>query len=82
MFDSYTESLSDGVWTLVGLDTFENEWYPLDGDFTSEAEARLAAATRLDYLDVTQPVESSGGQSGIQDQVWVVRPDSSKFRVW
>ena len=71
-----------GVWTLAGLDAFEHAWYPLAGEFLSEGEARAAALARLEELERLQPSASSGGQSGIQDQVWVVRPDGSYFRVW
>lgn len=70
------------VWTLVGWDTFASEGYPLseNAEHSSETAAREAARARLRDLEITQPSAQSGGQTGIQDQVWIVRPDGSKYR--
>ena len=55
----------------------------LDDLYETEDEAVAAARARLVELEREQPSVSSGGQGfgGIQDQVYVVRPDGSTFRV-
>jgi len=71
------------TWKLHGYDTFSNEWYgPLD-EFKTEEKALAAAFKRLDKLEKTQPSASSGGQApnGIQDHVFIERPDGTKYRV-
>lgn len=69
-------------WKLLGYDTFSSEWYILPGSFASEKDAQTAADRRLDDLERTQPSASSGGQGslGIQDRVFIQRPDGSKYR--
>ena len=69
-------------WTLEGYDTFSGEPYDLPGEFNTEAEAQVAAQKRLVELEETQPSAESGGQSshGIQDRVFIVRPDGTKYR--
>ncbi|MBI4021587.1 MAG: hypothetical protein HY369_05070 [Candidatus Aenigmarchaeota archaeon] len=69
-------------WTLEGYDTFSSEWYMLPGEYATEEAARAAATARLLELEETQPTRTSGGQAetGIQDRVYVVRPDGSKYR--
>jgi len=69
------------TWTLRGYDTFAGEWYPLAGIFLSERAAVRAARKRLQELERQQPSSTSGGQDGIQDQVYIVRPDRTMFRV-
>ncbi len=68
-------------WRLLGYDTFSSEEYPLEGEYDTETDAIAAARARLAELEETQPSESSGGQDGIQDRVFVIRPDGSCFRV-
>ncbi len=68
------------LWKLEGYDTFEGESYPLDGTYGTETAAVQAAKDRLAYLERTQPSASSGGQGGLQDRVFVVRPDGSTAR--
>lgn len=70
-------------WSLEGYDTFEggpDAYYPLEGEFDDEQAVQAAARDRLAELEKTQPSSDSGGQGGIQDQVFVVRPDGSKYR--
>ena len=75
-------------WKLEGYDTFAEEYYPLEGEYSSEKEAQRAAAKRLQELERTQPsrrpggLGGSGGQGsfGIQDRVFVIRPDGSRYR--
>ncbi len=69
-------------WRLEGYDTFDGAPYPLEGVYGTEAAARAAARGRLVYLETTQPTAASGGQGelGIQDRVYVVRPDGTKYR--
>ncbi len=72
-------------WSLNGYDTFEEgpeAFYTLPGEWDTEKEAREAAKKRLQELEISQPSSSSGGQgfSGIQDQVFIVRPDDSMYR--
>jgi 5-enolpyruvylshikimate-3-phosphate synthase len=69
-------------WRIEGFDTFSSEEYPIPGDYSSEADAIAAAKAYLDELESTQPTSSSGGQNGIQDRVFVVSPDGSKFRIF
>lgn len=69
-----------GKWTLEGYDTFSEEAYLLDGSFSSEEAAQKAAKARIEELEKTQPTESTGGQDGIQDRVYIIRPDGSKYR--
>jgi tetratricopeptide (TPR) repeat protein len=70
-------------WKLIGFDTFESAWYELEGDYANESQALEAAQARLRYLEETQPSATSGGQAdeGIQDRVYVVCPDRSRYRV-
>lgn len=69
---------SGGKWKLEGWDTFSREDYPLPGEYDSEVEAREAAAARLIELEKTQPTASSGGQSGIQDRVFIIDPSGQR----
>ncbi len=71
-----------GKWRLEGLDTFDNESYALPGEHDTEEEAITAARARLQHLEETQPTAESGGQEehGIQDEVWIVRPNGTQYR--
>jgi hypothetical protein len=70
------------LWRLRGWDTFAAEAYPI-GRYFTEAGALRAARRNLRQLSRDQPPESSGGQGppGIQDRVYIVRPDGTEFRV-
>jgi hypothetical protein len=70
------------IWMLQGYDTFAGDRYHLAGPFFSERAARRAAKRELRKIEKMQPTESSGGQgpSGIQDRVYIVRPDGSIYR--
>lgn len=71
-----------GKFRLEGYDTFEGEPYPLKGSYKTEWEAEAAAQKRLKELERTQPTSSSGGQDGgIQDRVYLLRPDGTKRRI-
>jgi hypothetical protein len=50
---------------------------------TDEAIALQWAQQQLARLEQVQPTESSGGQSehGIQDRVYIEKPDGSRYRV-
>jgi len=72
LFDSNLET--------ARLRYFAGEWYPLAGIFLSERAAARAARRRLQELERQQSASSSGGQDGIQDQVYIVRPDGAMFR--
>ena len=67
----------DEQWKLEGYDTFSEESYSLSGNYPDRQSAEAAARKRLLELERTQPTSSSGGQDehGIQDHVFVVRPD-------
>jgi hypothetical protein len=74
-----------GKWGLMGHDTFQggpDAFYPLPGEFDTEVEAQEGARRRLAELEIEQPSSSSGGQAatGIQDRVYVVRPDGTIYR--
>jgi len=77
--DSTAPSVS-GKWKLEGYDTFEGSSYSLDGEYDSEGEAKKAARARLDEIEESQQSKTSGGQSGIQDQVFIVEPGGNKRR--
>lgn len=76
------KSATEGKWKLEGFDTFEGSPYPLPGEYNNEEEARRVAKARLKELEKRNPSETSGGQgaTGIQDRVFIVRPDGSKYR--
>ena len=74
---------------IEGYDTFEFKWnvesdpfYPIEGAWETEKEARSAAKIYLTKIEEHQPASKSGGQSafGIQDHIYIVRPDGSKYR--
>lgn len=76
-------------WRIEGYDTFESQWdmesdpfYPIEGEWDTEEEALKAAKDYLRIIEKHQPTSTSGGQSaaGIQDHVYIVRPDGSKYR--
>jgi uncharacterized protein involved in type VI secretion and phage assembly len=71
---------SKGKWKLAGYDTFSSEWYDLDGRYGTKKKAQEAARKRLRSLERSQPTSTSGGQSGIQDQVFIVDPDGGRTR--
>ncbi len=70
-----------GRWRLLGVDAFAGEDYTIEGEYDTEAKAVAAAEQRLAELEKTQPSAESGGQNGLQDRVYVVRPDGSCFRI-
>jgi hypothetical protein len=69
-----------GVWKVEGKDGFDVEagYYPLS-EHADYIFAFRAARERLAELDVSQP--DAGGQSGIQDRVYIVHPDGHRQRV-
>lgn len=69
-------------WLIEGYDTFDGQPYPLQGAYDCRLNAERAADARLRELEKSQPTSNSGGQGelSIQDQVFVVRPDGSKYR--
>jgi len=78
---------SEGHWAVEGYDTFEggpDAYYRVKDGLGSEADALIAAAAYWKELERTQPAESSGGQGpmGIQDRVFIVRPNGSKYRFY
>jgi len=71
------------TYKLVGFDTFEGEYYDLDGEYSTETEAITAGRARLLELEKNQPSSSSGGQGfgGIQDRVFVLCPNGQRKRL-
>ena len=74
-----------GKWKIEGYDTFEGgteAFYSFPGKWDTEKEAIEAAKKRLQELEISQPSSQSGGQGfyGIQDQVFIVRPDGTEYR--
>ena len=69
-------------WRLRRWDEFEGKYYSLPGSYPTEEAAQQAARERLAELEKTQPSSKSGGQGffGIQDRVYIVRPDGSQYR--
>lgn len=72
----------DRPWRLEGWDSFSAHAYPIPGRFRTRASAYSAALRELRKIEMLQPTASSGGQGGIQDQVFIVAPDGSRERVW
>jgi len=69
----------EDLWQLVGWDTFASEEYPISRHAT-ERECRAAARDYLRDLELQQPSERSGGQEGIQDQVFIAGPRGVRYR--
>ncbi len=69
------------TWTLQGWDTFAGESYHLPGSYSTESRARRAAKKYLEKLERSQPTAVSGGQDGIQDQVYIHGPDGQCHRI-
>jgi hypothetical protein len=70
-----------GGWRLEGWDTFAGHGYPLPGRYRTREAAEAAARRRLRQLEREQPSETSGGQDGIQDQVYIVSPTGEHTRI-
>lgn len=70
------------MWKLEGYDAFDEEYYPIEGKWPTEAEAQEAARTKLREIEALQPTENSGGQTdwGLQDRIFIVRPDGTMYR--
>ncbi len=73
---------SSPAWSLQGFDTFAGEYYSLGGRYSAEQAVRRAARKELRRLEKAQPSSQSGGQGpdGIQDRIFIVRPDKSMYR--
>jgi hypothetical protein len=69
----------DLPWQLWGLDTFSHDTYPISRH-ANEAECLAAAREYLRELEGQQPSEQSGGQDGIQDQIFIVGPNGTRYR--
>jgi hypothetical protein len=71
-------------WRIHGYDAYSGDPYPLPGRFPSEAAALRAARRALRKIERMQPAATTGGQAdgGMQDHVYVVRPDGSLYRVF
>ena len=74
-----------GNWAVEGYDTFEggpDAYYPIEDGLGSEAEALIVASAYMTDLERRQPAATSGGQGpyGIQDRVFIVRPDGSRYQ--
>ncbi len=69
-------------WKLEGWDVFDAGNYAIEGEYDTEEQVIEAAKLRLLENEKDQPTETSGGQSdrGVQDRVFIVRPDGSKYR--
>ena len=71
-----------GQWWLEGWDTFAGHSYGIPGRYRTKEKATKAAKRYLRKLEKYQPSEISGGQDGIQDQVYVRGPDGENgFRL-
>lgn len=74
------DEASMGLWTIEGYDSFAKEAYALPGSYSSQRVAEKAALRRLKALEMMQPSEISGGQNGMQDQIYIRRPDGTSYR--
>lgn len=70
-----------GEWWLEGWDTFAGHSYPIAGRYRTQDGAVRAARRELAKLEKLQPSSASGGQDGIQDQVYVRGPNGESIRV-
>ena len=73
--------MQSGTWKLRGYDAFAHERYSIPGEFDSENDAMAAARAYLDELERLQPGAKNEGPYGLQDHVYVIRPDGTEFRV-
>lgn len=76
-----TTNGSKGRFALMGYDAFSDEEYPKPPRYKTERAAERAAQRELRRLERVQPSAESGGQHGIQDQVFVIHPDGTKRRI-
>ena len=73
-------STDEQPWAVVGWDTFEGREYPLSRHST-ESEAREAGRKQLIEIAREQPSETSGGQDGIQDRIYITGPEGIRYRL-
>ncbi len=68
-------------WKLIGHDTFDSGTYTIISADTEEEVLKKAKSEMADIKKL-QPDESSGGQGfgGIQDRLYIVRPDGTRYR--
>ena len=73
------------IWRLMCLDTFSGGFYGVfDNEYPDEQSALRRAYEELAKIESLQPSEETGGQDdddAIQDQVYIVRPDYTFYRV-
>lgn len=71
-----------GGWRVGTYDTFEEQFYGGGIKYSNEETAQAAARKELARIKKFQPDSMSGGQEfgGIQDRVFIVRPDGTKYR--
>ena len=73
------------IWRVMCLDTFSGEFYGVfDNEYPDEQSARRRSYEELAKIESLQPSEETGGQDDddtIQDQVYIVRPDHTFYRV-
>jgi len=81
MLKWFTDLFRQGEWHLEGWDTFAGHSYPLPGHFYSKDQAIRGARRVLAGIRRDQPDDSSGGQDGIQDRVYVIGPEGERLRV-
>ena len=62
-------------WRLEGFNTFAGEAYSFPDSYRTEAEAVAAGRKKLKEIKKIQSDE----EGGIQDQVWVIRPDGRGY---
>ncbi len=70
-----------GEWFIEGWDTFAGHSYPIQGKYRTEDAALRAAKKYLKELERDQPADISGGQEGMQDQVFARGPGGQSIRV-
>jgi hypothetical protein len=76
------------LFRVICVDTFEAAHDPKEAEYesfagTDEAIVLQWAQQKLVQLEDLQPTETSGGQGphGIQDRVFIERPDGTRYRV-
>lgn len=76
------KNLTKNKWRIEGWDVFDAGNYKIEGEYDTEEQALEAANLELFELEKVQPTKTSRGQSamGVQDRIYIVRPDGSKYR--
>lgn len=68
-----------GEWKLKGRDKFTGKFYDIFDSYPNEQSAIEMARERRADFGLTQPSSGSQGRKGVQDKVYIVRPDGTQY---